>query len=245
MLDFSLPYYGVLMLREHPEETLPAALPQGFSFCGWKPGMETEWAKLMARTEMMESFEKGLSYFREEFLSHPEELPANMLFVRSLEGEIIGTASLWKGACFGEPRYRIHWVAVDGRYEGRGIGKAMLARLCAQWDGLHCPKPLYLATQTWSWQAISLYARFGFRPYLDKAVQGPIITSFFYPAGSAFTFEEMYDYIKARGYVLYPGKVMEADTFRVGNIGEIYAEDIEKLAAIMADFLKEAGRWAS
>ncbi|HIS75688.1 MAG TPA: GNAT family N-acetyltransferase [Candidatus Merdivicinus excrementipullorum] len=166
MLDFSLPYYGVLMLREHPEETLPAALPQGFSFCGWKPGMETEWAKLMARTEMMESFEKGLSYFREEFLSHPEELPANMLFVRSLEGEIIGTASLWKGACFGEPRYRIHWVAVDGRYEGRGIGKAMLARLCAQWDGLHCPKPLYLATQTWSWQAISLYARFGFRPYL-------------------------------------------------------------------------------
>lgn len=103
MLDFSLPYYGVLMLREHPEETLPAALPQGFSFCGWKPGMETEWAKLMARTEMMESFEKGLSYFREEFLSHPEELPANMLFVRSLEGEIIGTASLWKGACFGNP----------------------------------------------------------------------------------------------------------------------------------------------
>ena len=51
--------------------------------------------------------------------------------------------------------------------------------------------------------------------------------------------------IKARGYVLYPGKVMQADTFRVGNIGEIYAEDIEKLAAIMADFLKEAGKWAS
>ena len=55
----------------------------------------------------------------------------------------------------------------------------------------------------------------------------------------------MYDYIKARGYVLYPGKVTEADTFRVGNIGEIYTEDIEQLAAIMADFLKEAGKWAS
>lgn len=85
----------------------------------------------------------------------------------------------------------------------------------------------------------------GFRPYLDPAVQGPIITSFYYPAGSAFSFREMYDYIKARGYVLYPGKVTEADTFRVGNIGEIYMEDIEKLAAIMADFLKEAGKWAS
>nr|WP_302649833.1 2-aminoethylphosphonate--pyruvate transaminase [uncultured Agathobaculum sp.] len=89
------------------------------------------------------------------------------------------------------------------------------------------------------------FAALGFRPYLDPAVQGPIITSFFYPAGSTFTFREMYDYIKARGYVLYPGKVTEADTFRVGNIGEIYTEDIEQLAAIMADFLKEAGKWAS
>ena len=79
----------------------------------------------------------------------------------------------------------------------------------------------------------------GFRPYLDPAVQGPIITSFCYPEGATFTFEEMYRYIKDRGYVLYPGKVMEADTFRVGNIGEIYPEDILKLSAILADFLKE------
>ena len=77
----------------------------------------------------------------------------------------------------------------------------------------------------------------GFRPYLDPAVQGPIITSFCYPQGAAFTFDQMYHYIKDRGYVLYPGKVMEADTFRVGNIGEIYPEDIEKLASIIAGFL--------
>ena len=83
------------------------------------------------------------------------------------------------------------------------------------------------------------FAALGFRPYLTSAVQGPIITTFCYPEGAAFTFHQMYDYIKARGYVLYPGKVMEADTFRVGNIGEIYPEDIETLAAIMADFMKE------
>lgn len=79
----------------------------------------------------------------------------------------------------------------------------------------------------------------GFRPYLNADVQGPIITTFFYPEGAAFTFRQMYDYIKERGYVLYPGKVMEVDTFRVGNIGEIYPDDIETLAAIMAEFLKE------
>lgn len=80
----------------------------------------------------------------------------------------------------------------------------------------------------------------GFRPYLDTKVQGPIITTFHYPEGAKFTFRQMYDYIKERGYVLYPGKVMEAETFRVGNIGEIYPGDILKLSAILADFLKEA-----
>ena len=49
-----------------------------------------------------------------------------------------------------------------------------------------------------------------------------IITTFFYPAGVPFQFSEFYTYIKERGYVLYPGKLTDADTFRVGNIGEIY-----------------------
>ncbi len=86
---------------------------------------------------------------------------------------------------------------------------------------------------------VERFAELGFRPYLNPEVQGPIITTFCYPQNTAFTFQQMYEYIKERGYVLYPGKVMEADTFRVGNIGEIYPEDIERLSVIMADFLKE------
>ena len=77
----------------------------------------------------------------------------------------------------------------------------------------------------------------GFAPYIDGSRQGPIITTFFYPAGVPFQFSEFYTYIKERGYVLYPGKLTDADTFRVGNIGEIYPEDIEKLASIIAGFL--------
>ena len=77
----------------------------------------------------------------------------------------------------------------------------------------------------------------GFAPYIDGSRQGPIITTFFYPAGVPFQFSEFYTYIKERGYVLYPGKLTDADTFRVGNIGEIYPEDREKPTAIIADFL--------
>ena len=82
-------------------------------------------------------------------------------------------------------------------------------------------------------------AKLGYRTYIDAEHQGPIITTFFYPEKRDYTFREMYDYIKARGYAIYPGKVTEAETFRIGTIGEIYREDIEKLIAIYKEFLAE------
>lgn len=84
---------------------------------------------------------------------------------------------------------------------------------------------------------ISEMEKLGYKPYIDSVHQGPIITTFFYPENSNYTFKEMYEFIKARGYAIYPGKVTEAETFRIGNIGEIYREDIEKLISIYKEFL--------
>ena len=84
---------------------------------------------------------------------------------------------------------------------------------------------------------ISEMEKLGYKTYIDKDHQGMVITTFFYPENCGYTFKEMYEYIKERGYAIYPGKVTEAETFRIGNIGEIYHEDIEKLIAIFRDFL--------
>lgn len=84
---------------------------------------------------------------------------------------------------------------------------------------------------------ISEMKRLGYTTYIDNEHQGPIITTFFYPVNHHYTFQEMYQFIKARGYAIYPGKVTEAETFRIGNIGEIYREDIEKLISIYEEFL--------
>ena len=78
----------------------------------------------------------------------------------------------------------------------------------------------------------------GVNPYIDGENQGPIITTFFYPENKNFCFEEMYKYIKERGYAIYPGKVTDADTFRIGNIGEIYLEDIDRVCDIFEEFFK-------
>lgn len=76
----------------------------------------------------------------------------------------------------------------------------------------------------------------GYKTYIDEEHQGPIITTFYFPENANYTFSEIYEYIKERGYAIYPGKVTEAPTFRIGNIGEIYKEDIEKLCDIIREF---------
>ena len=77
----------------------------------------------------------------------------------------------------------------------------------------------------------------GFATYIDEKYQGPFITSFLYPENSFFNFKDMYDYLKENGYVIYPGKLTSVDSFRIGNIGEIYPEDITKLTNIIKDYL--------
>lgn len=78
--------------------------------------------------------------------------------------------------------------------------------------------------------------KMGIRTYIDDTHQGPIITTFFYPESGKFCFEDMYEYVKERGYAIYPGKVTDADTFRLGNIGEIYLEDIDKVCDIFEEY---------
>ena len=76
----------------------------------------------------------------------------------------------------------------------------------------------------------------GFAAYI-RDHQGPIITTFTMPKDVEITFAEMYAAIKERGYVIYPGKLTEAETFRIGNIGEIYEADILNVTAALKEFV--------
>lgn len=81
--------------------------------------------------------------------------------------------------------------------------------------------------------------KMGINTYIDGTHQGPIITTFFTPDSKKYCFEDMYKYIKDRGYAIYPGKVTDAQTFRIGSIGEIYPEDMEKVCDIIEEYLKK------
>lgn len=68
----------------------------------------------------------------------------------------------------------------------------------------------------------------GFETLLPDNAQGPIITSFLYPSAD-FDFASFYARLKEKGFVIYPGKISDADTFRIGNIGDIFPKDMEAL----------------
>jgi 2-aminoethylphosphonate-pyruvate transaminase len=75
----------------------------------------------------------------------------------------------------------------------------------------------------------------GYRPLLPAEHRSPIITSFLYPADPKFSFDALYDALKARGFVIYPGKVSQAETFRVGTIGHVFPADFERLVKSFAE----------
>ena len=79
----------------------------------------------------------------------------------------------------------------------------------------------------------------GFKPYIKDEDQGPIITTFFYPEGFKVNFHEMHQYLKEHGYVIYPGKLTDAEIFRLGNIGEIYPEDVTKIVALFKAYVEK------
>ena len=191
-IDHSLPFIAVIMEKGdagiHPE----FRLPEGFSFSFFQPGDEERWAQLQLSVEHVDTLQQAEDIFRQEFLldcaagdssvftdvtQAPgyEKLRRRMLFVTAPDGQLAGTGALWTGDTFGSPRQRLHWIAVAPEYQGLGLAKAIVSRLldlCAELGHSY----VYLTTQTWSYRAAGIYARFGFSPYMgEKPVNWPFV----------------------------------------------------------------------
>ncbi|MBV8740908.1 MAG: 2-aminoethylphosphonate--pyruvate transaminase [Sinobacteraceae bacterium] len=88
-------------------------------------------------------------------------------------------------------------------------------------------------------------AQLGLRSFLPAAIQAPIIVTFFAPDTPDYQFKSFYNAVKAQGYILYPGKLTTAETFRVGCMGQLgersIAGAVEAVAAVLST-LRPAAR---
>jgi 2-aminoethylphosphonate-pyruvate transaminase len=71
--------------------------------------------------------------------------------------------------------------------------------------------------------------KLGFSTLLPDKMQSPVITSFISPSEEQYSFSRFYNLLKSNGFVIYPGKISRGDTFRIGNIGNVFPSDMEKL----------------
>ena len=81
----------------------------------------------------------------------------------------------------------------------------------------------------------------GFETYLPDDIQAPVIVTFRIPLDPAFEFTAFYDALARHGFLIYPGKLTDEPSFRIGCIGDIRAEDMQNLLAATKSTLHELG----
>ena len=116
------------------------------------------------------------------------------------------------------------FAAALAQYDEQGGQPARLARYQANCDTL-----------------IAGLRALGLQPFLPATLQAPIIVTVHAPAHPAWQFAEFYQRVKARGVLLYPGKLTAVETFRVGCIGAIGAPELQMALDAMARALQEMG----
>ncbi|WP_287496196.1 2-aminoethylphosphonate--pyruvate transaminase [Pandoraea sp. CB10b_02] len=84
-------------------------------------------------------------------------------------------------------------------------------------------------------------ASLGFRPFLAPEVQAPVIVTFHAPADSKYDFKAFYAAVRDRGYILYPGKLTQIETFRVGCIGAIDENEMRNVVTAIGQALAALG----
>lgn len=118
-------------------------------------------------------------------------------------------------------------VALDAaleQYIAAGGQRARLARYTANYETL-----------------VAGLAAMGFSVFLDPRIQAPIIVTFHAPVDPRYSFKAFYDKVRSKGFILYPGKLTQVETFRVGCIGAIGPDEMRHAVGAVRDALAELG----
>ncbi|MNZ31405.1 2-aminoethylphosphonate--pyruvate transaminase [compost metagenome] len=82
-------------------------------------------------------------------------------------------------------------------------------------------------------------AAIGLRSFLPTEIQAPIIVTFHAPNDPRYQFKDFYERVKAKGFILYPGKLTQVETFRVGCIGVVGPDGMQAAVNAVAEVLRE------
>lgn len=81
----------------------------------------------------------------------------------------------------------------------------------------------------------------GFRTLLEDSVASPIVATFHDPADPNYSFQKLYDGMRKRGFVIFPGRLAAANTFRIACIGIVTEIEIGRALDALAETMQEMG----
>ncbi len=157
MLDKSIPYFNVIMIRK--AGTLVPTPPsiKGFSVSPFRKGDEIKWAEIVTSVGEFEKESAALAHFRKTYMPHLPELRRRLFFIQTRRGEKAGTFAAWWDFIGGRKIVSLHWLAVKPEFQGLGIGKALVFQCLKRAMRVDGDQDAYLHTQTWSHRAIGIY----------------------------------------------------------------------------------------
>lgn len=173
MLDKSVPYFEILMRRAAGTAFTPCEqLPKDFKFQLFASGDEKSWAQIETSVLEFDSEIDALLYFQKEYMPYVKELERRCVFIENPQGEKIATATAFWTYTGARRDPWLHWVAVNPKYQGIGLGKAIVSRVMAMMLEIEGDRDFYLHTQTWSHRAVALYKQFGYEPTGEPGLGG-------------------------------------------------------------------------
>src|SRR5215217_418135 len=154
-----------VMIRQHLNDLPPVELPEGFGIRTFREGDIANWCRIETSVDEFSVVEHAERYFEREFGPQIELMSNRSFMLETSGGEAIGTTTAWMGAFQGEPMGKIHWVAIEPAYQGKGLAKPLVAMAMHRLGEDH--QRAYLDTQTTSYRAVGLYLKYGFEPVIE------------------------------------------------------------------------------
>ncbi len=162
MLDRTIPFYNTILRCDRYLNAEPA-LQNDYEFRMYQSGDEQKWAQLEYEIGDFDSAEEAEQYFISTYCSNKTlDVAKRCVFAVNEKNEIVGSCIAWKDLRGDELVASLHWLVVSTQHQGKGIGKA----LCQKVMQIFLEKdefPVYIHTQPWSYKAILLYIRQGFK----------------------------------------------------------------------------------
>jgi 2-aminoethylphosphonate-pyruvate transaminase len=81
----------------------------------------------------------------------------------------------------------------------------------------------------------------GFSTVVPDEFASPIVATFHNPEHPNFNFQKLFEGMKRRGFIIFPGRLALADTFRIGCMGDVTEQDMAEAVEALADTMREMG----